>query len=87
MPAWSIQWTDQAIRDFAGLDKPVARRILKKIEAAAADPPRFFERLVGADDHKLRVGDYRILALLSYDTKTLILERVDHRSRVYDRKR
>lgn len=87
MATWSIQWTDQAIRDLSSLDRPVARRIVTKLEEALRDPPRYFKRLVASDDHKLRVGDYRVLALLAHDAKTVIIERVDHRSRVYDRKR
>jgi len=82
---WRIQWTDQAIRDLSRLDRPVARRIVSKLEQAAREPLRFFSRLVGGDDYKLRVGDYRLLALLSHETMTILVERVDHRSRVYRR--
>jgi len=83
---WRIQWTDQAIRDLSNLDRPMALRIVSKLEQAARDPHRYFSRLVGGDDYKLRVGDYRLLALLSHETKTILVERVDHRSRVYRRK-
>ncbi len=54
-------------------------------QRAAREPLRFFSRLVGGDDYKLRVGDYRLLALLSRETMTVLVERVDHRSRVYRR--
>ncbi len=83
---WRIQWTDQAIRDLSRLDRPVARRIVSKLEQAARDPLRYFSRLVGGDDYKLRIGDYRLLALLSHETTTILVERVDHRSRVYRRR-
>jgi len=82
---WLIQWTDQAIRDLSKLDRPVALRIVTKLEQAAREPLRHFSRLVGGDDHKLRIGDYRLLALLSHETMTIIVERVDHRSRAYRR--
>jgi mRNA interferase RelE/StbE len=82
---WRIQWTDQAIRDLSKLERPVAQRIVLKLEQTARDPLRFFSRLVGGDDFKLRVGDYRLLALLSHETMTILVERVDHRSRVYRR--
>ena len=82
---WRIQWTDQAIRDLSRLDRTVARRIVSKLEQAAREPLRFLSRLVGGDDYKLRVGDYRLLALLSHETTTILVERVDHRSRVYRR--
>jgi mRNA-degrading endonuclease RelE of RelBE toxin-antitoxin system len=61
----------------------VARRILRKLELAATDPHRYFEGLVAADERKLRIGDFRLLALLDTASRTVLVERVDHRSRVY----
>lgn len=83
---WSILWTDQALRDISRIDPPVARRILRKLEPAAGDPMRYFSRLVAADEHKLRIGDYRLLAAFDSATRTIVVERVDHRSRVYERR-
>lgn len=83
---WSIRWTAQGLRDLARLDPPVARRIVAKLEQAAEDPGHYFTRLAGSDDYKLRIGDYRLLALLSHEAKTVDVERVDHRTRVYRRK-
>lgn len=87
MSPWSIRWTHRALKDLEGLDVPVARRVVRKLEQAASDPPRSFERLVGSDDSKLRRGDDRLLALLSHDAKTILVERVGHRSKIYDRTR
>lgn len=86
MSPWRIRWTHRALKDLEGLDVPIARRLVRKLEQASADPPRSFERLVGSDDSKLRIGDYRLIALLSHDMKTILVERVGHRSRIYDRK-
>jgi len=47
---------------------------------------RYFSRLVAADEYKLRVGDYRLLAALDGVSETLLIERVDHRSRIYARR-
>ena len=82
---WSILWTDQASRDLSRLDPTIVRRVMRKLGQAAEASVRFFSRLVGFDDHKLRIGDYRLLAALVHDTKVIIVERVDHRSRIYDR--
>lgn len=83
---WSILWTDQAVHDMSRIDPPIARRIVHKLEAAAANPLRYFSRLVAADEYKLRVGDYRVLAALDGGSETILIERVDHRSRIYARK-
>ncbi|HEY5538075.1 MAG TPA: type II toxin-antitoxin system RelE/ParE family toxin [Thermoplasmata archaeon] len=87
MTAWSIRWTERAVQDLDTLDPPVARRVVAKLEQAARNPGRYFRRLGSADDYKLRIGDYRLLAVLSHETKTIYVERVDHRSRVYERGR
>lgn len=83
---WSIQWTDQALRDLSRLDRSVARRVVRKLEQASKDPPRFFSRLVGGDEHKLRIGDYRLFAALLHDSEAIVIQRVDHRSRIYQRR-
>lgn len=87
MSPWAIKWTRRALKDLEGLDQPVARRIVRRLEQAAEEPARSFSRLVGSDDSKLRIGDYRLLAILSHETRTILVERVDHRSRVYERGR
>ena len=83
---WSILWTDQALRDMTRIDSPIARRIVRKLEQAAGDPRRYFSRRVAADEHKLRIGDYRLLAALDQESQTILVERVEHRSRIYGRR-
>ena len=80
-----MEFTARALRDLGRLDRLVAGRVVAKLERAATQPKRFFSRIVGSDEYKLRVGDYRLLAVLSYETRTIIVMRVDHRSQVYDR--
>jgi len=82
----SIRWTDQALRDLGALDPPVARRTARKLDQAAEDPLRFFSRLVSADESKPRIGVYRLLAALLHETKTILVEGVGHRSRIYGRR-
>ena len=82
---WIVEWAETAVRDLGKVEKTIARRIIAKLEQAAADPTRFFERQVGSADFKLRVGDYRLLALLAHEDRTIFIEKVDHRKRVYGR--
>jgi mRNA interferase RelE/StbE len=83
--SWSVELTHRALRDLGRLDRLVARRVVAKLERATEDPHRLFSRIVGSDDYKLRVGDYRVLAGLAHETKTILVKRVDHRSRIYER--
>jgi mRNA-degrading endonuclease RelE of RelBE toxin-antitoxin system len=55
------------------------------LERASTDPDHYFEKLVGFDERKLRVGDYRLLAALSAAEQVITVERLDHRRRVYQR--
>jgi mRNA interferase RelE/StbE len=81
--AWKILWSDQAFSEISKFDKESAVRIIQKIETASENPPRYFERLKGFDEFKLRVGDYRIIALLLHPSKTLFIETVGHRKNIY----
>ena len=85
LTAWSVRWTERAVRDLDGLDRKVAARGVAKIELAAANPHHFLRRPVGSDEHKLRIGDYRLLAFLDHETQTIFVERVEDRSRIYAR--
>ena len=82
---WQIEWTPQALRDLEALEKTDRKRILAKLEEACKEPLRFFERLKGADEHKLRTGDYRVLALLAHARKAVVVQRIGHRKHVYKR--
>lgn len=80
---WTVNWTQRALDDLASLDTQIARRVIAKVEAAKANPPRFFDRLTGADAWRMRVGDLRIIALLAFDVEVVTIQSLDKRSRVY----
>ena len=81
--AWEIAWSTDAARFVDRLEKQIAARIVGKIEEAAEDPHAHFSRLVGHEDYKLRVGDYRVIALLIHSEKTVFIEKIGHRKNVY----
>ena len=82
---WEIEFTKEALRDLSKIETIVLGRIISKIEESSENPHHYFQRLVGCDDFKLRVGDYRIIALLSHDKK-VIIQKVGHRKNVYKNK-
>lgn len=81
--AWVVLWSAEAASFLGKLERSVAKRIIVKVESASRDPPRHFSRLVGFDEYKLRVGDYRVIALLVHSEKKLFVEKVGHRKNVY----
>jgi len=80
---WGIEWSDEAFRDIQGIEKDIAGRIVKKLDSTKSDPPRYFERQVGSDEYKLRIGDWRVLALLDHNRKIVLIEKVGHRKNIY----
>ena len=79
---WKIEFTREAIKDISKLETKVIDRILSKLEETRGDPYPYFQRLVGYDDFKLRVGDYRVIALLTHN-KTILIEKIGHRKNIY----
>jgi mRNA interferase RelE/StbE len=59
----------------------IRERIVLKISQAKEDPGRFFERLEGRADYKLRIGDYRIIADIT--PIRIQVTKIGHRKDVY----
>ena len=84
--SWKIELSEEAFRDLSNLNLDASKRIIKKLEQSAKDPKHFFKRLKGCDDYKLKVGDYRALALLLHEKKLIFVEKVGHRRNMYKEK-
>ncbi|MFH0961473.1 MAG: type II toxin-antitoxin system RelE/ParE family toxin [archaeon] len=84
---WKILWSSHALSELSKIDRPDAERIIEKLDqvAGSENPARFLSRLVGYDEFKLRVGDYRAIILLLNGEKTIFIENLGHRERVYRR--
>jgi mRNA interferase RelE/StbE len=85
---YRIETTPCFERDFNKLDAAVARRIAKKIDYLAAHPELVAQSLRNpppdlAGVHKYRVGDYRILLWVNYQTQVITLHAVAHRREIY----
>ena len=80
---WRIEWSQTALKELYGFETDVIDRIITKIEQAAEDPLHFFTRLVGRDEYKLKIGDYRIIAFIIHEDKTIFVRNVRHRKNIY----
>ncbi|MCL4449931.1 MAG: type II toxin-antitoxin system RelE/ParE family toxin [Candidatus Thermoplasmatota archaeon] len=65
------------------LDTRAAKRIIRKIESARSDPHRFFVRLVGKIEFKLRVSDYIVIADIDEERRVIIIRSLGHRKNIY----
>ena len=73
---------DKKAADFLKkLPARISERIVRKISKAKETPFRFFERLEGRADYKLRIGSYRAIADI---TPTRIqVTKIGHRKDIY----
>ena len=81
---FEVIFDEKAIDFLNGLPKEMKERIFNKIIAAKEHPHHFLKRLVGRNDYKLRVGDYRIIVDLNLLEKMMKVTLIEHRSVVYD---
>ena len=67
-------------------DKKLLKRIFDKVEELRIDPfPRECMKVEGYEENifRVRVGDYRILYYVDFESKTLFIFKTDKRPRVY----
>jgi len=86
---WRIEYSKEAEREIAKLDRPIAQRIIRFMGSRVAkleNPRSIGEALAGStlgDYWKYRVGDYRIIA--DIQDKKLIVQvvRLGNRREIY----
>jgi mRNA interferase RelE/StbE len=77
-----------AARELAAIEKPVGRRIVKRINWLAENLEAIrLEALTGdlAGLYKLRVGDYRVLFEILHEEDTVVVHAIGHRREIYRR--
>ena len=80
---FNITYKSSVERDLRKLDKPIARRLLHRLEAELSRNPQACPALKGpfAGLRKYRVGEYRVIfAILGQDVLVL---RISHRRDAY----
>jgi len=79
-----IEWTEGATKDLERLDKPIARRILRRLAWFSKNFQSIVpEPLGGAfkGTFKLRIGDWR--AVYTVEGKVIVIQFIGHRSEIY----
>ena len=82
---YSVEWHPKTRKFLRKLPKDVSARIVLKVKEMKEEPFRYLEHYEGADVHKLRVGDYRLLIDVDLTNKNLKIRVLDHRGRIYKR--
>jgi len=81
---FSIEWTEGATEDLEKLDRPIARRILRRLAWLSKNfqsivPEPLAGELKGT--FKFRIGDWR--AVYTLEGKTIVIQFIGHRSEIY----
>jgi mRNA interferase RelE/StbE len=79
-----IEWTQEAAKDLESLDKPIARRVLRRLTWLSKNfqsivPEPLTSGLKGT--FKLRIGDWR--AVYTVEGNTIVIQFIGHRSEIY----
>jgi mRNA interferase RelE/StbE len=74
------------VREFRRLQGALRDRIRAAIDDLAVEPrPRGAVKLVGRDDYRVRVGDYRVVYAVDDLERLVLVARIAHRREVYRR--
>ncbi|MGH2396807.1 MAG: type II toxin-antitoxin system RelE family toxin [bacterium] len=84
MDAYKLLIKPSAVKELETIPREDRRRIVRRIESLAADPrPPSCEKLSGEDKYRMRQGDYRIIYLVSDESREVIVFKIGHRREVY----
>lgn len=86
--AWTVEYTDTALKQLRRLDKPHARRILDfmAVRVAAQEDPRALGQSLSGSLRtywRYRVGDYRVICDLQDEVVQILVIEVGHRREIY----
>ena len=75
----NFEFTRRAQKDMLKLPKDIRKKVFEKIETAIKNQK--FEQLTDSEFKKLRIGNYRVIAI--DDGKKLTIHRIGHRKNIY----
>jgi mRNA interferase RelE/StbE len=80
---YSIEFTDQARKQFLKLEKEIQKRIKNTLLRIKVRPFSYVKKLVGDASYRLRAGDYRIIMDISKKKLVILVLKIKHRKDVY----
>lgn len=85
--AYKVVYLDQVEKDLKRLDKPIARKIIERVENyLARDPEKLGKALTGDFQGywRYRWSDYRVIYKISRQEVLIVVLRIAHRKDVYE---
>ena len=87
--AWTVNYTDTALKSLKKLDRPAARNVIEFMEkrVAVSDNPRALgKKLTGptlGTYIRYRIGDIRVISDLKNGELQILVIRIGHRREIY----
>lgn len=82
---FEVRWTESSFKKLEKLNRQTQKRIIEKLDEAAADPFVIAKRLSGVNLYSIRVGDYRVIISIERQKVIILVVEVGHRSKIYKR--
>lgn len=82
-----IEYDKQPQKFLKKSDKHIARRIMDKIDEVLPNNPVPTDAVSIVGEHsvfRIRIGDYRAIYRINYETNKIIIFKLDKRGKVYD---
>jgi len=89
MTRWSLDFLPEAEQDLAKFDRQIRRRIIDKLDWLAENFDTFFPLVLTGEFrefYKLRVGDWRVIYKINWQSQTIIICYIDRRDKIYKRR-
>ncbi len=81
---YEIEFSDTAKKQFKKLERNIQERIISSLERIKTRPEAYLTKLVGSDEYKLRVGNYRVIIEINNEKLIILVIKVGHRKNIYD---
>ena len=85
---YAVELSQNAQNFLNKLDNSIKQRIEQTLKRLENNPvpsdTKFIGRLEGDKIFRYRIGDFRVLYMLNESTQTILITKIDKRSRVYD---
>ena len=80
---YSIEFVDQAQKEFRHLSKEDKKRVLSVLERIRVRPHEFALRLSGSRAYRIRAGKLRLIVDISEEKKLILILKIGNRESVY----
>ncbi len=82
---YDIIFSDKALKQLKKLDRTVQERIITALERIRIRPGSYVTKLVSDPGYRFRVGDYRVIMDIDNNVLHILVLKVGHRKKIYDR--